>query len=762
MRKLCWFAVPCSAAVFLAVRILPKGLLLPAGLFCALTALLSLRFKGSARRKTALAAVGLAIGFLWTGAYTILFLTPAHSLTGERAEHRFVVTDYPAESRRGAVLSTRLLTADKPGAEVVLYADADALDLLPGDVISAEAKLAPSDFLKGEQVDYYQSKGIYLLGYADETVLVSRPDGIPPRYWPQVVSHAMKGAFLDLFPEDVSGFFIALTTGDKSQLPVGLYSAFRRAGLAHVVAVSGLHIGFLSGLLTLLLGKHRKRTFVVVLPLLFFFAAVAGNSPSALRAVLMQVILLLAPLLLREEDKPTTLSAVLLLLLLPCPYAVTSVSLQLSFAAVAGIYLVTGPLYARWRRGLPKGKKWHLKLARKVLAFCLGTLATTLGALLFTTPLAAWYFRSVSLAGPLTNLLVLWAVSDAFLLGLAAALLGIFLPGPGRLLAELAAWPARWAILISKAIAKLPFATVSLTSIYLVGWFLLTYGIVLLFLFRRKRGGMRPAIPIAVCVLTLCSALVMNAWPAITGTLMVTALDVGQGASTLFCSRGHTVLVDCGGNSGDDPGDIAADAVQALGTSRLDALVLTHFHADHAGGVPELLTRLDVGVILAPDVDRDNPLRQEILSLAEANNCEVVFLADDAHITFGDAGMTLFEPMGAGDANEEGLSALCSVGGFDILLTGDMTDSIERRLVKYKSLPDIEILMVGHHGSRHAASEELLLATTPERAVISCGYNSYGHPAPETLERLGAAGCGIYRTDLMGSITFTLGKQGME
>ena len=135
--------------------------------------------------------------------------------------------------------------------------------------------------------------------------------------------------------------------GDKSRLPDGLYAAFQRAGLAHVVAVSGLHVGFLAGLLTTLLGRRKRLSAAVGMALVFFFAAAAGNTPSVLRAAFLEGFLLLAPLLNREEDKPTALSAVLLLLLLQCPDAAANVGLQLSFAAVAGIYLVTGPLYAR-------------------------------------------------------------------------------------------------------------------------------------------------------------------------------------------------------------------------------------------------------------------------------------------------------------------------------------------------------------------------------------------------------------------------------
>ena len=755
MRKLCWFAAPCSAAIFLSVYLLPEDWLPPAGILCVLLSLTAFLFRGNTRWKAALVSLGLAFGFLWTSGYAAIFRAPARALAGETAEYTLTVTDYPKETRFGVSIPTKLTLEGAPAPKVLLYAGWDAKPLMPGDIISAQVRLAPSDFLRGEQFDYYQSRGIYLLGYTDIVTLEEHPTHIPPPYWPQELARRLKGSISEVFPADTAGFITALTTGDKGALPDGLYAAFQRTGLSHIVAVSGLHISFLASVLTLLLGRHRKRSFLAGMALVFFFAAMTGNSPSALRAAFMEGLLLLAPLLGREDDKPTTLSAILLLLLLQCPYAAASISLQLSFAAISGIYLISEPLALRWAKGLPKWDKGPKKAVRALLFFLITTLATTFGALLFTTPLSAWHFRSFSLAGPLTNLLTLWAVSGLFLGGLATALAGLFFPGLGGVLAWAVSWPARLVIGITKTISGWPFAAVSLTSIYLVGWFLLSYTLLLLCLFFRKRG-LRPVIPCAICVLTLCAALVMNAWPIVSGALTITVLDVGQGSSTLFYSGGHTVLVDCGGNSADDPGDIAADHLQAMGTSKLDALVLTHYHADHAGGVPELLSRIDVSLLLLPNVEPEDPLRSEILSLAQRNNCEVEFLSEDAHITFGDASMTIYAPLGDGGANEEGLSVLCSAGDFDTLITGDMNHVVEHMLVKYKHLPDIELLVVGHHGSKSATSEELLLAATPEYAVISSGYNHYGHPALETLERLGAAGCGIYRTDQMGTVTFTL------
>lgn len=760
MRKLCWWAVPCSGAIFTAIYLLPEDLLFPVGGLCVLSALAAaFLLRGRPRQRAALAALGLAAGLLWTGCYSLLFRAPAHALADKSpAVCTLTVTGFPTGTSRGAVFPACLHMEGSIDPKIQIYADSDTLVLRPGDVVSLSLSLSRSDLSRGSSVDYYQSKGIYLLGYArDGFTLLLHPDRPPITTWPQYAAKALKTSLLRSLPDDVSGTVTALITGDKSQLPTGMYAAFRRAGAAHVVAVSGMHISFLAGLMAFFLGRHRKFAVVLTLAVIFFFAALTGNSPSALRAAFMSGAISLAPLAKREDDKPTTLSAVLVLLLLQCPYAAASVSLQLSFAAMAGICLISQPLNERWRSCIPEWDKPLGSLARKGLFICSATLSVTLGALLFTMPLTAIHFHSVPLMGPLTNLLSLWAASDAFLGGLLTALMGLVCPGVAVWMGWLTAWPARWMILVAKLISRLPFASLCLQSGYMLLWFFVAYVIVLLWFAAAPR--IRPIVPMAALLACLCPALLVSAWPSISGALTITALDVGQGASTLFYSKGRSVLVDCGGNSADDPGDIAADHLQALGTSRLDALILTHFHTDHSGGVPELLERLDVAALIVPELAEDDPYRDELLSLAAQHGCEVKLLTEDTTFQFGDASFSLYTPLGGGGENEAGLSVLCTAGSFDALITGDMNGVVEQRLVKYRSLPDIELLFVGHHGSRSSTSEELLLATAPETAVISCGYNAYGHPASETLERLGAAGCGIYRTDLMGSVTFTIQEE---
>jgi competence protein ComEC len=149
-----------------------------------------------------------------------------------------------------------------------------------------------------------------------------------------------------------------------------------------------------------------------------------------------------------------------------------------------------------------------------------------------------------------------------------------------------------------------------------------------------------------------------------------------------------------------------------------------------------------------------------IAHLAEEEGAELYLITEQRSFSFGKASLSLYPPLGSGTSNEEGLFALCSSGDFDVLITGDADRFVERMLVTYCPLPDVEVLMAGHHGSRHSTCDGLLDAVCPELAVISVGYNAYGHPAPEVLERLEARKIRILRTDEKGTVTIRL-KDGM-
>ena len=192
-----------------------------------------------------------------------------------------------------------------------------------------------------------------------------------------------------------------------------------------------------------------------------------------------------------------------------------------------------------------------------------------------------------------------------------------------------------------------------------------------------------------------------------------------------------------------------------MGCRKLDRLVLTHYDSDHISGVRSLLARMDVDTLLVPEL-ADDGLGGEILELAREHGVTVETVESRTELPMGKAVLTVLPPVGEGEDNERGLSVLASAEDADILITGDMDAATERKFLEAYDLPDIEVLVAGHHGSKYSTSNDLLDALTPETACISVGSNSYGHPADETMRRLAEHGCAIYRTDMQGTIHLSL------
>lgn len=762
MRRLAWFCGGFGAACLLSCYGGGGWIAAATGALLLLFALLVRQVSGRAgaffqvsRRAVAL-LLGGTLAFLWFSAYSALFYAPAQKLAGTEQTLSATVLTYPQTTSIGGRSVTVALDGGLRSPHALIYGSEDWVDLRPGDEITCTVRLKAADTLYGNETAYYSAKGVFLLGYCDEAPAVTRPERVSPRHWPRLCAQYLREGIHAAFGEDAP-LAAAVTLGDKEGLSTALYSDLSRAGITHTAVVSGMHISILVSFF-LLLVRGRRSAALWAIPFLLFYALMAGGTPSAIRAVIMQAALLAGPVLGREPDPPTSLGLALFVLLLQNPFAAASVSLQLSFAAVAGILAVTGPMASALMEPLRRRLRGYGFLpaaGRGIGWFFISSLTATLGALLFTTPLTVLYFGQINLISPLTNLLTLWAVTVLMVSALIIGTLAVFFPGimavPGAVFGLL----ARYISAVVSTAGRWTFSALDGTRPLFLLWLAALYLALPLVYFARRRGI---ALLLAAVCLTglLGGAVFLHRQTDARADLTVTVLDVGQGASTLLTGGGQAVLVDCGGNSARDPGDIAADRLAAMGRHRLDALVFTHLDDDHFNGAELLFRRLDIGAVYLPEGDHDPANLALLQELAAAEGIPLRLITRTETLSVGEAALTLYPPLGGGTSNEAGLFALCSHGEFDVLITGDADVFVEEMLVKYHPLPDIELLLAGHHGSRHSTSPLLLEILRPELAVISVGYNAYGHPAEETLDRLAAAGVTVYRTDQRGTVTVAL------
>ena len=746
MRRLAIFACSFAAAAALFVWLLPPviALLIAAALLAA-AALLSL-FRTPSCKRAKLCALGLAVGLLWSWSYERVKLEPLRAYCGEEQVISVEVSDLPQETAYGCRVGARLA-----GGNILLYLNCAPETLSLGDTVKVNAEVVDVSRGSGDsETPYYPSRDISLLGFQRGDVEITPAESLPLRCYPTAAVHAIRSHIDRLFPDDAAGFVRALLTGDRSGLSYRTRNEMSITGISHIVAVSGMHVSLLVGVIMLLCLKRRRLGAIISILVMLFFAAMLGFTPSVTRAVIMNGILLLASLLKRENDAPTALSFALMVILALNPWAIANISLQLSFGALAGILLLTPRIY-RWLLRLLHDKKLqkHAPLLSKLLRSGASILAASLGATALTQPLIAEAFGVVSLIAPLTNLLVLPLISLIFPCAFLLLLLGWLLPSVGAVGATALSYPIRAVLWSVRALAKLPYAAVYTNSGYIVAWLVLVYVLLGVYFLPRKRK-MHPAVLLSCMLVTLIGACFFSAWEP--GETAVTVYDVGQGQCVLLRSGDFTALIDCGGDSGDEDGETVARSLLMSGKRSVDVLMLTHYDTDHVCGTAQLLSRIEVGTLLLPAVEDDTDNCERIVQEAISAGVPYRFIAQDTALTFDGGTLRLFAPTD-GSAKNASLAALLSAQEYDILVTGDMESAQERELLQTHTLPDLEVLVAGHHGSKSSTSEALLSATAPDIVLISVGKNRYGHPNAEVLARIAAIGAVVYRTDRNGDIT---------
>ncbi len=569
-------------------------------------------------------------------------------------------------------------------------------------------------------------------------------------------------------PQDEAALLRGLLIGERGEISKEIRDNFSKLGVIHILAVSGLHVGFIVVAFMTLAGvlrcPYRTRVVLTIL-LLIFYAYLTNLKPSVLRAATMVSFLLLGTVVERKTVFYNSVTLAAFLILLFRPLDLFQAGFQLSFAAVLAIVY----LYPRLRLLFPIKNIYAAMPAWPLLQYPLDLFVVSLAAFIGTLPLTALYFYRLPNLSLLANIFV---VPLSFV-GLGCSMAGAFVNLVSSGLAEI--YMATSWLTLHAIIKLVEFGSSIPYAYFAVYWFdpivSCLYCALLLLLFEWRNIGVRRG-----CIFSIL--LLGNVW-LWRGNLnyhqkmQVTFVDIGQGDSVLLhFPDGRKALIDGGKRSlyFDAGSSIVAPYLRRHGVQKIDVLILSHADSDHLGGFPYLLRHFEIGEVWDNGQKKETKLFKEYHHLIDSLNIRHRFLkTGDVIRDFEPAVLYILHPTDnfiadAGhSANDASLSLKLSYGQTDFLFLGDIEKNGEALVSRFGPLLKSEVLKVSHHGSRTSSTSRFLKYASPELAVISVGErNNFGHPTPEVLQRLSGMGTNIIRTDQEGAIILRTDGQSVE
>ena len=710
--------------------------------------------------------------FFVPGALFLLFLPQRHKRIALLVFVLFLLTILqarqqklqPLSETRGAYFPARLLIT-QIGSRTDFTKNYTADLLLPNGTIPVRFQTAAGEeeLLIGEivrtrvqnrrpdrtQNDLFFSYGDYLLRSGEKGLL--RAEGaVVSEGVSQALTHTVRRNFMlsleqaarDLFPNDTAALMLSVWTG-RSFLAQETQAGYRDLGIAHLFAVSGLHIGILFAGVQLvagqLLGKNRAR--LLGLLLIFFYTWLIGFPVSAVRACMMAFVFVLARSFRKGHDPLTALFFSMTIILLLFPGSIVDAGFHLSAAGVASVLWVR-PVFLR-RMGYEGSP-------------VLSSLAVQLGIL----PALLLHFESAPLAAVLANLLLIPLFG--LMIGVAtAAVLFYFLFLPAAQLAAAAAGGlAEVFFLLTDAIRDLSLPAVSAGRIGIseVLWaYLLLYLVLRPATWRSLPMSLQKGLLRACAGVWLVGIFLQSYLPA-----SVFFIDIGQGDAALIRDAGLAFLVDTGGEVRQDLSDsfetILRPSLQREGVRALDGVFISHFDADHMENLAALAAAVPVRALYLPQGLSETEEAAAVLADVSAQGVPIVFLhTGDRLAVSGGSSFDVLHDARYGDPNDSLILRYNHEYG-SVLFAGDLEASGEGKLSG-----DLRaaVLKVGHHGSRTSTTDGFLERVQPEAAVITAGHaNLFGHPHEEVLTRLEAHEIPVYRTDMLGNLRILMTWRG--
>lgn len=611
--------------------------------------------------------------------------------------------------------------------------------------------------------EYLQVQGIYASIYVNHNYQIKKISQGHGNWFLRTLVFPLKN-YLDAFvethlPQKEAALMRGLLIGERGEITPNMREAFSRLGVIHILAVSGLHVGFILLICLGFLGFFRLpysvRIFLTILALIFY-AFLTNLKPPVVRASIMAGVILIGTVLERKTDVLNTMAIAALIILLINPLELFQSGFQLSFAAVASIVLIYPKLRSASFIKEMLHKFYNVIFIRYPIELILVSLAVFVGTLPFTMI----YFHRVPNFAPLANLVVIPLAFCSLANGILAAALSPFLPllmkcylNSTWLFLHLLISFVEWA-------EKLPFAFweyYRFSTFYLLAYFTFLFLVVNI----NKRHVRRALV---IFILFLANVLL---WKEIlspdTGKLRIVFFDVGQGDAALVTMPDNRhMLIDGGPRSESfDAGRwIVAPYLKRRGIKVLDAVVLSHADTDHLGGLPYILRSFSVREIWDNGQGKSSEIYREYLHLVDSLQIKRKILkTGDILEDFSPVKIFVLHPtsyfltQNVKNINEGSLVLKISYGLCDFLFAGDIEREGEERLNQYGDFLTSEVLKVPHHGSNTSSTESFLHYVNPNWAIISVGlYNKFDHPSPEVINRLQNSRVKILRTDQSGAV----------
>ena len=534
---------------------------------------------------------------------------------------------------------------------------------------------------------------------------------------------------------DAGALIPGMVLGDTAKQSAEFKIAMKRSGLMHLVAVSGANFAIVSSFvlwcMQFIFRRMKLRLSATAIALLCFIALVRP-SPSVLRAAAMAAVLLIAQGTNRGRDSLPALGFAIGAVVVGDPWQARDAGFALSVMATAGLLLFSPVIAEKFSRLMPE------KLAQ--------ALAPPTAAIVFCSPVLVSLSGYLSPISILANLLAAPAVGPITILGFIAALISPFAPFISTLFIWLIRFPAGFIAAVATWSAQFPVLTLRTGSI---GFLIVGIFTLMLWLFKKHMKS------ISICTLVLILALTwMQRWPA--GDWQVANCDIGQGDSMVLNLGNHrAILIDTG------PDPVLEDrCLKALGVDEISLLILSHFHADHVGGISGAIkNRVVTTAWISSNAE---PILESAHVFSLLSDTQIVvpqrgFIAQVGQYTirvlWPASGTHSFASMpGEGSAiNNSSIAILIASSELTIFAAGDLEPPAQHELIG--DVTPVDIYKVCHHGSRYQDAE-LMNALHPQVAVISVGAkNLYGHPAIQTIDALARLGARIVRTDISGSIS---------